>query len=80
MAKTSKPAGKHRRSGSPVLARSVVYGWHSGLAALQNPERVIHGIYATANAAKRLAETSLALSGPEICDSRAIDRIAGHGV
>ena len=79
MAKTSKSAGKHRRSRLPMPARSIIYGWHSGLAALQNPERVIHGIYATANAANRLAETGLALPGPEIRDSRDIDRMAGEG-
>ncbi len=79
MAKTSKPAGKPRRSGSPVPARSFIYGWHSALAALQNPERVIHGIYATANAANRLAQTGLALPGPEIRDTRDIDRMAGEG-
>ena len=79
MAKTSKPARKHRRPGSPALAQSIIYGWHSALAALQNPDRIIHGIYATANAANRLAETGLSLPGPEIRDNREIDRIAGDG-
>ena len=79
MAKTSKPARKHRRSGLPVPARSIIYGWHSALAALQNPERVIHGIYATANAANRLADAGLVPSGLEIRDNREIDRIAGDG-
>ena len=80
MAKTSKPARKHRRSGLPVPARSIIYGWHSALAALQNPERVIHGIYATANAANRLAEAGLVPSGLEVRDNREIDRIAGDAV
>jgi 23S rRNA (guanosine2251-2'-O)-methyltransferase len=79
MAKTSKPARKHRRSGSPAPARSIIYGWHSALAALQNPERIIHGIHATANAANRLAQTGLSLPGLEIHDNRAIDSFAGDG-
>jgi 23S rRNA (guanosine2251-2'-O)-methyltransferase len=77
MAKTSKSARKHRRSGLPVPSRSIIYGWHSATAALQNPERVIHSIYATANAANRLAEAGLAPSGLEIRNNREIDRIAG---
>jgi 23S rRNA (guanosine2251-2'-O)-methyltransferase len=79
MAKTSKPIRKSLRSGSPAQTRPVVYGWHSALAALQNPDRAIHGICATANAANRLAETGLALPDLEIRESREIDRIAGEG-
>lgn len=79
MAKTSKAAPKHPRSGLPVPARSIIYGWHSALAALQNPERVIHDIYATANAANRLAQTGVTLPRLEIRDNRDIDRIAGDG-
>ncbi|HSG96121.1 MAG TPA: 23S rRNA (guanosine(2251)-2'-O)-methyltransferase RlmB [Afifellaceae bacterium] len=60
-------------------ARQIIYGWHSALAALQNPERVIHAVHATENAASRLAKTGLALSKLEIGDSRVIDRIAGAG-
>ena len=78
MAKTSKSAGKHRQVRISVPARSIIYGWHSALAALQNPERVIHGIYATANAANRLAETGLVLPKLEIRDARDIDRMAGE--
>ena len=79
MAKTSKPARKHRRSGLPNPVRSIIYGWHSALAAMQNPERVIHGIYATENASNRLTEAGLAPLGLEIRDTREIDRIAGEG-
>ncbi len=79
MAKTSKPARKHPRSGSPAPARSIIYGWHSALAALQNRERVTHEIHATANAANRLGQTGVDLPRLEIRDSRAIDRIAGEG-
>jgi len=79
MAKTSKPARQHHRSGSPKSARPVIYGWHSALAALQNPARVIHAVYATANAANRLAEAGLDLSALDIRDNRDIDRIAGDG-
>jgi len=79
MAKTSKPARRHRRSGLAKPARSIICGWHSALAALQNPERVIHAVYATANAANRLAEAGLVPSGLEIRDNRDIDRLAGEG-
>lgn len=79
MAKTSKTDRQHRSSGSSKPIRSVIYGWHSALAALQNPERVIHGVYATENASNRLAKTGLAPPGLEICDNRNISRIAGYG-
>jgi len=79
MAKTSKPARRHRRSGLADPARSIIYGWHSALAALQNPARVIHAVFATANAANRLAEAGLAPPGLEIRNNRDIDRIAGDG-
>ncbi len=79
MAKTSKTTHKRRRRGSPVPARSIIYGWHSAFAALQNRERTIHGIYATANAANRLVATGLSPSRLEIRDNRDIDRIAGDG-
>ena len=79
MAKTSKPARQRHRSGSPAPSRAIIYGWHSGLAALQNRERIIHGVYVTKNAANRLAEAGLALSGVEIRNNRDLDRIAGDG-
>jgi 23S rRNA (guanosine2251-2'-O)-methyltransferase len=42
----------------------ILYGWHSVKAALENPQRRIHRLYATENAARRLAEEGIALSVP----------------
>lgn len=59
-------------------ARTVIYGWHSALAALRNPQRRIHRILVTANALRRLSEIGVpALPGP--VDAREIDRLAGPG-
>ncbi|WP_293867546.1 23S rRNA (guanosine(2251)-2'-O)-methyltransferase RlmB [uncultured Alsobacter sp.] len=40
-----------RRTGRPLL-----YGFHAVAEALRNPRRVVHRLFATANAAERLAE------------------------
>lgn len=62
------------RGGHP----NVIYGWHSALAALQNPRRRIARILATPSALQRLAE--LGVPGlPEPADPRDIDRMAGQG-
>jgi 23S rRNA (guanosine2251-2'-O)-methyltransferase len=39
----------------------ILYGWHTVKAALENPERRIRRLMATENAARRLAEESVAL-------------------
>jgi 23S rRNA (guanosine2251-2'-O)-methyltransferase len=53
----------HRSRGGSV----VLYGWHSVKAALENPARKIRGLWATENAARRLAEDGVALDiAPEI--------------
>lgn len=45
----------------------VLYGWHSVKAALENPARKIRRLWATENAARRLAEDDIALDiAPEI--------------
>jgi 23S rRNA (guanosine2251-2'-O)-methyltransferase len=38
----------------------VLYGWHSVKAALENPQRHFHRLFATENAARRLAEENVA--------------------
>jgi 23S rRNA (guanosine2251-2'-O)-methyltransferase len=38
-----------------AAGQSLVYGWHSALAALQNPRRQIRKVLATRNALARLA-------------------------
>jgi 23S rRNA (guanosine2251-2'-O)-methyltransferase len=40
----------------------ILYGWHTVKAALENPARRIRRLYATANAARRLAEDGVALA------------------
>src|SRR5262245_48648056 len=76
--KPRKPAGKpawprkgeHRRpqhsprsSPRPLADGDVVlYGWHTVKAALENPARRIRKLYATENAARRLAEDGVSLA------------------
>jgi 23S rRNA (guanosine2251-2'-O)-methyltransferase len=61
---TRKP--EHRRSPRGAEPRAgdgavVLYGWHTVKAALENPARRIRRLFATENAARRLAEDGLAL-------------------
>jgi 23S rRNA (guanosine2251-2'-O)-methyltransferase len=58
--------------------QQLIYGWHSALAALQNPGRKIHRVLATANALERLAAIGVA-NLPDPVDGRDIDRVAGSG-
>jgi 23S rRNA (guanosine2251-2'-O)-methyltransferase len=45
----------------------ILYGWHTVTAALANPERHIRKLWATENAARRLAEAGMSLPvGPEL--------------
>src|SRR5215467_7303151 len=67
--------GKPRHSGRPQARRSppfgerrqaadgpaILYGWHTVKAALENPGRRIRRLYATENAARRLADDGVAL-------------------
>jgi 23S rRNA (guanosine2251-2'-O)-methyltransferase len=53
----------------------VLYGWHTVKAALENPARRVRKLYATENAARRLAEDGRALPmEPEIVRPDAIAR------
>jgi 23S rRNA (guanosine2251-2'-O)-methyltransferase len=55
-----------------------IYGIHAVAAALQNPDRTIRRIVATANALARLAEAGAALPfAPEDATPRDLDRIVG---
>jgi 23S rRNA (guanosine2251-2'-O)-methyltransferase len=59
------PRGREARGShdGPV----ILYGWHTVKAALENPARRIRRLYATENAARRLAEDALALGiAPEL--------------
>jgi 23S rRNA (guanosine2251-2'-O)-methyltransferase len=56
----------------------VIYGWHSALAALQNPRRRVRRILASRNALERLAE--LGIPGlPEPAEARDIERLTAAG-
>jgi len=69
-----------RPSGGPPHSQnageSLIYGWHSALAALQNPRRHIKRVLATRNAMQRLAEAGVA-NLPEPVEAREIERVAG---
>jgi 23S rRNA (guanosine2251-2'-O)-methyltransferase len=43
-------------------APTILYGWHTVKAALENPARQIRKLYATENAARRLADEGVALA------------------
>jgi 23S rRNA (guanosine2251-2'-O)-methyltransferase len=60
---------RHDRHGAPraVDAPVILYGWHTVTAALANPARRIRALWATENAARRLAEEGITLpSKPEL--------------
>ena len=60
----------------PPDGPSVLYGWHTVKAALENPARRIRRLFATENAARRLADDGIALPvktelvRPDIIDAR----------
>ena len=56
----------------------MIYGWHSGVAALRNSRRRIHELLATQNALQRLAELGLRDLPPPV-DAREVDRMVGPG-
>ena len=66
------PKPKPVRPGIPEGV-AILYGWHTVAAALANPRRTIRKIFATENAAHRLASEGLALPvAPEIVRPEAI--------
>src|SRR5262249_29678444 len=67
--------GEARASGADAV---ILYGWHTVKAALENPARRIRRLYATANAARRLAEDGVALAvEPELVRPDAIPQRLG---
>jgi 23S rRNA (guanosine2251-2'-O)-methyltransferase len=75
--KGARPArvGEAKRSDGSA---AILYGWHTVKAALENPARRIRRLYATANAARRLAEDGVALAvEPELVRPDAIARRLG---
>ncbi len=61
---------------------TTLYGWHTVKAALENPARRVRKLLATENAARRLAEESVALAtAPEIVRPGAIaERLSADAV
>jgi 23S rRNA (guanosine2251-2'-O)-methyltransferase len=51
-----------RREAPDGAENTILYGWHTVQAALDNPDRRIRALYATENAAKRLAEESVRMT------------------
>ena len=78
-----------KRFGTPKAARwqsakrdhdamVVLYGWHTVMAALENPARTFHRLLATENAARRLGEDNIKLPlEPELVRPEAIAALAG---
>ena len=68
--RTSRPHRPRGNGSGPAL----LYGWHTVLAALENPHRRIRKLLATENAARRLAEAGIVLKQPpEIVRPQTID-------
>src|ERR1700674_3351537 len=53
------------RPGGGTHGPVILYGWHTVKAALENPQRRIQKLFATENAARRLADHALAIE-PEL--------------
>ena len=67
----------HGAAGEGKESPALIYGWHSAVAALQNPRRHIQKVMATRNALQRLSELGIA-NLPQAADPREIDRLVGH--
>jgi 23S rRNA (guanosine2251-2'-O)-methyltransferase len=68
------PRGDEARPSGAV----ILYGWHTVKAALENPARRIRRLYATENAARRLAVDGVALGmAPDVVRPDAIARRLG---
>src|ERR1700716_3347333 len=65
---------------------AILYGWHTVKAALENPARRIRKLYATENAARRLAEDGVTLAvepemvRPDAIAHRLRPHAAPHGL
>jgi 23S rRNA (guanosine2251-2'-O)-methyltransferase len=72
----NEPQHRHRAPSRERDGPVILYGWHSVKAAIENPARKLHRLFATENAARRLAEdgvqvpASLELVRPEAIAAR----------
>jgi 23S rRNA (guanosine2251-2'-O)-methyltransferase len=55
-----RQGGRHRAPQAPD-GPAILYGWHTVVTALANPDRRIRRLWTTENAARRLAEDGIAL-------------------
>jgi len=55
---------RNRSTGGGPDGPVILYGWHTVKAALENPARRVRRLFATENAARRLAEDGIALPEP----------------
>src|SRR5262249_1049443 len=58
------PSGPGEPHSAPTDNAVVLFAWHTVKAALENPQRQVRRLFATENAARRLAEDGVALPGP----------------
>ena len=73
-----RAAVRHRAARASGDGAVILYGWHTVKAAMENPARRIRRLYATANAARRLAEDGVALAlEPELVRPDAIAQRLG---
>jgi 23S rRNA (guanosine2251-2'-O)-methyltransferase len=70
------PARRPQKAASG--SATLIYGWHSVLAALANPRRRVQRLAATRNALQRLAELGFP-DLPEPAEAQELDRLAGAG-
>lgn len=60
----------------PPLDRTILYGWHPVVSALQNPKRRLRRLLLTENAARRLTEEGITPKpAPELVRPEEIDRL-----
>lgn len=74
----ARRGGPERPRATGAGDAAILYGWHTVEAALANPNRRIRALYATENAAKRLAADGIALKAtPQIVRPDEIARRLG---